>query len=47
MYLSDGGIVSGKTTRCFRKIDGAMLWRSTMPANGSTVPIVQAPDGQR
>jgi len=46
MYLSDGGIVSGKTTRRFRKIDGAMLWRSTMPADGSAVPIMQAPDGQ-
>lgn len=45
MYLSDGGIVSGKTTRRFRKIDGAMLWRSTVPADGSAVPIVQAPDG--
>lgn len=46
MYLSDGGIVSGKTTRRFRKIDGAMLWRSTVPADGSAVPIVQAPDVQ-
>ncbi len=46
MYLPDGGIVSGKTTRRFRKIDRTMLWRSVMPADGSGVPIVQAPDGQ-
>lgn len=46
MYLSDGGIVSGKTTRRFRKIDGAMLWRSTMPAaDRSNTPHLQAPDG--
>jgi uncharacterized protein YcbX len=47
MYLTDGGIVSGKATRRFRKVDGAMLWRSTLPADGLGVPILHAPDGRR
>jgi uncharacterized protein len=46
MYLTDGGIVSGKTTRRFRKVDAAMLWRSTLPADGPGVPTLHAPDGR-
>lgn len=46
MYLADGGIVSGKTTRRFRKVDGAMRWRSSMPPGGSSTPVIEAPDGR-
>lgn len=46
MYLADGGIVSGKTTRRFRKVDGAMHWRSSMPAGESSAPALESPDGR-
>lgn len=46
MYLSDGGIVSGKTTRRFRKVDRAMLWRSSLRTDeGLDRPLLHAPDG--
>ena len=42
-YTADGGIVSGKTTQRFRRVDGLMRWRSTV-SNGQ-VPILHSPDG--
>jgi len=44
-YTADGGIASGKTSRRFRKVEGLMEWRSTLPAEPGGAPFVQAPDG--
>ncbi|WP_225730211.1 MULTISPECIES: MOSC domain-containing protein [unclassified Nocardia] len=41
-YTADGGIASGKTTRRFRRVDGMMLWRSTISADDV---LLHAPDG--
>lgn len=47
VYTADGGIVSGKTTRRFRKVDGLMNWRSTAHAGpGDGRPLwLHDPDG--
>lgn len=43
-YTADGGIVSGKTTSRFRRVDGLLSWRSTV-ADGE-VPVLHSPGGQ-
>jgi len=48
VYTADGGIASGKTTRRFRKVEGLMSWRSTVPpapAAGGELPALRSPDG--
>jgi uncharacterized protein YcbX len=45
VYTADGGIASGKTSARFRKVEGLMAWRSTVPADPDGVPSVHAPDG--
>jgi uncharacterized protein YcbX len=49
VYTADGGIVSGKTTRRFRRVDGLMSWRSTTPADSAAghPPWLHSPDGVR
>jgi uncharacterized protein YcbX len=44
-YTADGGIVSGKTTRRFRRVDGFAAWRSAVEPDGTVV--VRAPAGDR
>lgn len=44
LHTADGGIVSGKTTRRFRRVDGLMDWLSGVPA-GDRLPTLQSPDG--
>ena len=43
VYTADGGIASGKTSHRFRKIDGLMSWRSTIPDDGNDVPQLHTP----
>jgi uncharacterized protein YcbX len=40
----DGGIGSGKTTRRFRRVDGLLQFRATLPDG---VPVLDFPDGRR
>lgn len=44
-YTVDGGIASGKTSRRFRKVEGLMGWRSTLPAEPGDAPFVHDPEG--
>jgi uncharacterized protein YcbX len=44
-YTADGGIASGKTSRRFRKVEGLMGWRSTLPAEPGGAPFVHDPEG--
>src|SRR5947209_4271897 len=47
VYTADGGIASGKTSRRFRKVEGLLGWRSTLPAEPGGVPFVHDPDDVR
>lgn len=56
VYTPDGGIGSGKSSRRFRRVDGLLGYRSTLPApdepaqpGGSArpVPLIESPAGQR
>lgn len=46
VYTAAGYIASGKSSRRFRKVEGLMRWRSTMPETaGDPVPVLHDPDG--
>lgn len=44
VYTADGGIGSGKSTRRFRRVDGLLRFRASLPG---TVPVVDSPTGER
>lgn len=46
VYLSDGGIASGKRTRRFRPLVGLMRWRSAA-SDGDAAPELVSPAGER
>ena len=48
LYTDDGRLGSGKTSRRFRKVDGLLGWRSSVPAEPEgDRPWLQAPNGER
>ena len=48
LYTDDGRLGSGKTSRRFRKVDGLLDWRSSMPDHPEDDrPWLRAPDGAR
>lgn len=49
---ADGGIGSGKSSRRFRRVEGLLGYRATLPSEntagpGEPVPRIEFPDGQR